>query len=118
MRAVVEGDSAPAERVVLDVKVEARVVVVLVEGVETVVVARCAVGDVPWCRGVVELLGVADTVGHGGEALVDVGVAGVDQVDAVFDQKGLEDFFAAQQMVPDSFLALRYQGRWPAGLGG
>lgn len=52
MRAVVESNSAPAERVVLDVKVEARVVVVLVEGVEAVVVTCCAVGDVPWCGGV------------------------------------------------------------------
>lgn len=95
MRAVVECDSAPAERMVLDVKVEARVVVVLIEGVETVVVTRCAVGDVPWCGGVVELLGVANAVGHGGEAFVDVSVAGVDQVDAIFDKKGLEDFFAA-----------------------
>lgn len=86
MRAVVESDPAPAVRMVLDIKVEARVVVVLVEGVETVVVARCAVGDVPWCGGVVELLGVADAVGHWGKALVHVRMAGVDQINTVFNQ--------------------------------
>jgi hypothetical protein len=94
MGAVVEGDSAPAVRVVLDVKVEARVVVVLVEGVETIVVARGAVGDIPWCGGVVELVGVANAVVHGGKALVDVGMARVDEVDAIFDQEGLKDFLA------------------------
>lgn len=95
MRAVVEGDSAPTVHLVFDVKVEARVVVVLVEGVKTIVVACGAVGDVPWCGRVVELVGVADAVVHGGEALVDVRVAGVDQVNVVFDQKGLEDILAA-----------------------
>lgn len=94
MRAVVEGDSAPAVRVVLDVKVEARVVVVLVQGIEAIVVACCAVGDVPWCGRVIELIGVADAVVHRGEALVDMGVARVDEVDTIFDQEWLKDFLA------------------------
>lgn len=95
VRAVVEGDSAPPVRVVLDVKVEARVVVVLIKSVEAVVVASGAVGDVPWCGRVVELVRVADAVVHGSETLVDVCVAGVDQVNVVLDQKGLEDLLAA-----------------------
>jgi hypothetical protein len=44
------------------------------ERVKTIIVAGCAIGDVEWCRRVVESIGVDDVVESWGRSLVDMSV--------------------------------------------
>lgn len=86
MRVVVESESTPSIGSVESVQAESGVILQRVlEGVESVVVARGTVGDIPRGFGVVQASRVDDSVGQGILSLIDVRVAGEDQVDAVFD---------------------------------
>lgn len=81
VRAIVERQTAPAIRRILSV------LIVLLKGidqaVETIVVSRSAVCDVPRAARVVQSLRVNVEVGHGRVSLVDVNVSGQDEIDVV-----------------------------------
>lgn len=92
VRAIVERQTAPAIRRILSV------LIVLLKGidqtVETIVVSRSAVCDVPRATRVVQSLRVNVKFGHGRVSLVDVNVPGQDEIDVVLQEERLEDFAA------------------------
>jgi len=64
------------------------------EDVETVVVSRGSISDVPRVFRVVETSWVDFVVKHGRVTLVCVDVSGENEVDGVVEEDGLEDVFA------------------------
>lgn len=95
VRRVVKGELAPAVNGVGGVETEPRERLTRgLQRVEAVVVSRGAIGDVPRRRGVVELGAVDDAISQRRLTLVDVGVAGEDEVDAVVDEERFEDVLA------------------------
>lgn len=73
VRAIVERQTTPTIRRILSV------LIVWLKGmyqaVETIVVSRCAICDVPGAARVIQSLGVNVEIGHGRIALVDVNVS-------------------------------------------
>ena len=93
--AIVEDQAVPAVGGVGRVKVEAAVRLAgALQGVEAVVVASCAVCDVPGRGGILQAVGILLALGQWCQALVDVRMARQHQVDIVLDQQRLEDVLA------------------------
>lgn len=64
------------------------------QAVETIVVPRCTICDVPRTARVVKSLWVHIEVVHGRIAFIDVNVSGQNKVDIILQEKRLEDFTA------------------------
>lgn len=92
VRAVVEGQPAPA---IDRIRCIAGVALKRTDqGVETIVMTRSTVRDIPWCAGVVELVGVNVEVCNRRVALVEMGVPGEDKVNIVLEEERFENLAA------------------------
>jgi hypothetical protein len=90
--AVVESQLRPAVSSIRSVKTEAAVVLAGgIKGIEAIVVTGGTIGDIPGSRRVIELGSVVDVVVNGSLTLVDVGVAGEYQINAVLEEQRLKN---------------------------